>query len=362
MIINSPRRSGAIGVWVVLAGMQIVRAQSPFATTVIDYAPAPGQFVQDALFNDPAIALGPPVAAGISNGNEDSIVTLGGFGGSLTLGFDHRVQDDPLNPLGMDFIVFGNAFWVGGDPERRFAECATIEISRDDNGNSLADDAWYLIPGSHIVDPAVQFEIQTWDDNTADPTFPPDFVSWIPIGQSGSWDTFGYALPVATFAPPSQVVLNPMGDGVNEGIFGYADYSPTLFLGDLNADDIVDDPTITEEAFYTTPDDPLTVGITSGSGGGDAFDIAWAVDPTSGVPANLDGFDFIRITTAVNSDQGFFGEVSAEIDAVADVTALEPPSNVPTVSEWGIVIMTLLFLSTGTVALRSKVPLVIRGR
>ena len=68
--------------------------------------------------------------------------TLGGFGGTITLIFDHTVEDDPLNPFGMDAIVFGNAFWHGGDWNSHWAECATIEISLDVNGNSEADDPW----------------------------------------------------------------------------------------------------------------------------------------------------------------------------------------------------------------------------
>jgi len=72
--------------------------------------------------------------------------------------------------------------------------------------------------------------------------------------------------------------------------------------------------------------DPFEVGMTPGSGGGDAFDIAWAIDPATGLPADLPGFDFIRITTAVNAvdfgdpKQPATFEKSAEIDAVADVT------------------------------------------
>ncbi|MFQ5489819.1 MAG: hypothetical protein ACE5GE_03775, partial [Phycisphaerae bacterium] len=97
-------------------------------------------------------------------------------------------------------------------------------------------------------------------------------------------------------------------------IFGYADYTPTLVLP-LG---------VLAEVPYTAPDDPLTVGITPGSGGGDGFDIAWAVDPNTNLPAGLDGFDFVRITTGVNviqdGDNVALGEISSEIDAVADAT------------------------------------------
>lgn len=294
----------------------VALGQTPFAAYVIDYAPAPGQWVNDERFNDPGAALGPPVVGGLPEPGEAELVTLGGLGGSITLGFDHTVEDDPLNPFGMDAIVFSNAFWSGGDPEFHWAECATIEISLDENENGLADDTWYLIPGSHIPDPAGQLLVLTWDDDTADATYPPDLASWIPPGTFGEWSTFAFELPVGLFG--AAVVVNPEAGSGMEGIFGYAEYSPTLLLGDTDADGSVDDLTIPPADFYTVPDDPLTVGISPGSGGGDAFDVAWAVDPETNRPAGLTGFDFIRITTAVNIVAGAFGEKSAEIDAVAD--------------------------------------------
>ena len=293
------------------------KAETPFASSVVDFSPAPGEFVNDPNFNDPPRALGPPSGAGTSAPNNMSVVSLGGFGGYIVLGFDHTVVDDPLNPYGMDAIVFGNAFWIGGDPDRHWAECATIEISLDEDGNGEADDTWYLIPGSHIPDPTGQFLVVTWDDDVADDTFPPAFDTWIPPRLSGMWTTEAYELPAALFGPP--VVTNPSTDPSVEGIFGYAEYSPTLLLGDLDADNVVDDPTILPEEFYTVPDDPLTVGMTAGSGGGDAFDIAWAIDPITGDAAELYGFDFIRLTSAVDSVSPILGEKSAEIDAVADV-------------------------------------------
>ena len=293
-----------------------------FAARVIDYSPAPGQFVNDAAYNDPARALGPPAGAGVINGNNTGTVCLGGFGGSITLAFDRPVLDDPRNPFGMDAIVFGNAFRPGGDLDRKWAEPAIIEISRDDNGNGLADDPWYIIPGSHSPTPpavpATGFVTRTWDDDVMDATHPPAQANWIPAGRTGTWTTTTLLLPGDVFGVA--VVVNPNGPGAStEGVFGYADVSPVLLLGDVDGDDIVDEPDIDAAVFYTTPDDPFTVGITPGSGGGDAFDIAWAVDAQTGLPAGLDRFDFIRLTTAVDAVLGPLGERSAEIDAVADV-------------------------------------------
>ncbi len=274
--------------WILMMTLAIrVGYASPFATEVIHYDPAPGQFVDDPTFNNPAKALLKPVGGGTSAANNSSVVTLGGFGGSIVLAFDHTVLDDPLNPFGMDAIVFGNAFWVGGDPEGHWAECAVIEICLDANGNGWPDEEepWYLIAGSHHADLL--------------------------------WTESGFALPDDPFGDP--VIWNPSDDADLEGVFGYAEYAPTLLLGDLNADNVVEDPTAAPEEFYTRPDDPIAVGMTAGSGGGDAFDIAWAVDPETDEPANLTGFDFIRITSAVNVPPGPLGEKSPEIDAVADV-------------------------------------------
>ena len=344
-------RNKAVPFLVALATAEVVG--SPFAVSVLEFKPAPGQFVNVTEFNDPGAALGSPQGGGTSAADNTSVVSLGGFGGSITLGFDHTVEDDPFNPFGMDAIVFGNAFFLGGDRDRHWAECATIEISLDVNCNGLADDPWYLIPGSHIADPAGQFFVQTWDDNIADGTFPPSTASWIPPGESGEWTTEGYLLPQELFG--QLPVVNPESTGDAEGIFGYAEYSPTLILGDTDADDVVDDATITPEVFYTAPDDPTTTGITLGSGGGDAFDIAWAIDPLTGLPAGISGFDFIRITNGVNAIVGILGELSPEIEAVADVTAIVPPLNLPTLSTWGLVMLALLTTTAGTLVVRNRV-------
>lgn len=315
---------GRAGAWVVaftlgsLAGTGV--AQSAFATRVLEYRPAPGQYVQDVGFNDPTAALGAPIGGGIFDGDETKAVTLGGFGGSIVLAFDAPVEDDRRNRLGLDFIVFGNAFWAGGDPNRRWAEPATVEIARDSNGNGLADDPWYTIAGSHLGVPLHALQSQTWDDDAADRTYPPEYAWWVPPGEVGVWQTWGYRLPSDPFE--SALILdNPNGPFAEiEGVWGYADLSPTLRLGDLDGDDRVDDPSISPERFYTVPDDPSRVGTDPGSGGGDAFDIAWAVDPATGAPAGLRSFDFIRITNATNVVMGPFGERSAEICGVADVS------------------------------------------
>lgn len=326
------KRIWAIGFWLCVAACALVvaarvaAAQSPFATRVMAYDPAPGSFVNSALYNDPARALGAPVGGGPSTPDNTKCVTLGGFGGSITLGFDQSIvnlEPSVTNPRGCDLIVFGNAFYVGGDPSRRFAEAATIEVSRDDNANGLADDAWYLIRGAHSGAPGTAPALVTtsWDDDTTDATHPPAIAAWLPPGRVGVWTTSAYALPGATYNGP--VVVNPFGgDAPEDGVWGYADCTPALSLGDLNADgfidDGVDDAAIPAERFYRWPDDPMSAGVWALSCGGDAVDLSWAVS-ASGAPANLGRADFVRITTAVDRMSPVFAEASAEISGVAIV-------------------------------------------
>ncbi len=260
---------------------------SVFATVVFDYQPGEGQFVNDPNFNDPLRALGAPIGGGTADPDESKLVTLGDHGGSITLGFDTTVWDDPLNPLGLDAIVFGNAFYLGGNPNLRFGEAGIIEIALDVNGNGLPDDAWFLIPGSDLWDPQQQ--------------------------QRGGF----YLLPDDPYAFPP--ILNLHTDGT-EAFGGYGDMTPVLLLGDLDGNNLVDDPNLVAELFYTVPDDPFLVGVSMGSGGGDAFDIAWAVDPATNEPVHLAGFDFIRVSTGADGDAGQFGEVSTEIGGVAMVS------------------------------------------
>jgi hypothetical protein len=90
-------------------------------------------------------------------------------------------------------------------------------------------------------------------------------------------------------------------------------------LGDIDGDNITDDPAATPDRFYTAPDNPRIVGLTLGSGGGDAIDIATALDPQTGQSAALAWIDFVRITTGVSAINPPLGEMSTEVGGLADV-------------------------------------------
>ncbi|HNT88184.1 MAG TPA: thrombospondin type 3 repeat-containing protein, partial [Candidatus Hydrogenedentes bacterium] len=193
------------------------------------------------------------------------------------LKFNTPVEDDPDNFMGLDCIVYGNAFWVAGDPNRKWAEPGLIEISEDVNGNGLPDDPWYVIPGSRNIP---QSAASAGIPNPSPPL----------VGPSG-------------VVNPNSTDGNP-DNNTEEYDWGYADMSPTQ------------QPYLDN---YVRPDNPFEVGLTPRSGGGDAFDIAWAVD-ANGQPAGLRRFHFVRIWTLVRD--GGIGGVTTEIDAVADVAPM----------------------------------------
>ena len=81
-----------------------------------------------------------------------------------------------------------------------------------------------------------------------------------------------------------------------EYAFGYADVTPNG-----------------SPATYGDAVNPYTP-YTSGKTGGDGFDLAWAVDISTGLPVNVTGkvFKYVRVYSAV-LDNATFGETSTEV-------------------------------------------------
>ncbi|MGC8844326.1 MAG: thrombospondin type 3 repeat-containing protein, partial [Candidatus Hydrogenedens sp.] len=237
----------------------------PWADEVVSYF----GINQNVGFTNPHDVLGAPLGFGVSLPSMSGIYSIGTPGAPqesfIIVKFNTPVKDDPHNPMGLDCIIYSNAFWIGGDMHRKFIEPGLIEISKDVNKNGLADDVWYVIPGSRNLNRIV-----------------------FPQGLTNNTPPFAGNVITTTN---------------QEVVWGYADTNPTM-------------PPYKDN--YLRPDNPKTVGIDIGSGGGDAFDIAWAVDE-SGTPANLDEFDFIRISTIPNILDPVYGFYTTEVMAFADV-------------------------------------------
>jgi len=98
-----------------LAGLFVIPTltHAQFASSVVSYTEGSGV---DSGYNNPDSALGAPT---LYNGYQNTdpfnppylpsdIVGIGN-GGSLTLQFNTPIQNNPANPFGLDFIIFGHA-------------------------------------------------------------------------------------------------------------------------------------------------------------------------------------------------------------------------------------------------------------
>jgi hypothetical protein len=288
--------------FLVLSVCPFLRAQSPvFASRVIEYRPAPGQYI-----NDPV--AGTPDAAGKTAGRVGEPLSLGAYGGYIVYGFNKSVENDPGNPYGVDLIVYGNASATHSEP-------GIIRLMKDENGNGLPDDTWYEIAGNEhfsgdfIKNYSIEYSGPgtnsgiSWDDNTGETG----------IISTNSFHSQPY-YPLNTLFPAiSKSSLTFTGSmihghvGLSGGmyvslpaVFGYADNTPVT-AGDLTG----------------IPDNPYTPGTIEGDGG-DAIDISWAVD-AEGNYVSLPEIDFVMIYTGVNASAGWLGEISTEVRGIADV-------------------------------------------
>jgi hypothetical protein len=110
-----------------------------FITKVVSFMPGDcAGFGAESL---PDIVFGPPWGAGDRMGSLD-VVSLG-QGGTIVVGFEpSAIADGP----GADFIVFENAFWIGGDSTQPFVELAEVSVS--DDGAT-----WKTFPCTAIANP-----------------------------------------------------------------------------------------------------------------------------------------------------------------------------------------------------------------
>jgi hypothetical protein len=99
---------------VAIAGFSIIpNTHAHFASSVVSYTQGTGA---NTSYNNPSAALGAPTTyIGYQNADPfnapylpSDLVGLGA-GGSLTLQFNSPITDNPSNPYGVDFIVFGHA-------------------------------------------------------------------------------------------------------------------------------------------------------------------------------------------------------------------------------------------------------------
>lgn len=254
----------------------------------------------------------------ITSGYAAMGLSLGAPGGYIQLEFNgDGVENDPTNPYGIDFVVYGNPFV--GNPE-----AASVQVSQ--NGTQ-----WYELAGSRYyaqetmhnatltytkesdgihyaingVDKGVYKNVPAWWPETSEGY---DGVAGVNSLFQGTKQVNGvtYSGNTITF---TGLTLVKDSDVTNDYLFGYAD---------------VRNAGSTKDGTACNPYATAPGSGTASMLGGDGFDLSWAVDE-NGEPVKLENAKYVRIYTSAALDPnnltalptpGIFGETSAEVCGV----------------------------------------------
>lgn len=258
---------------------------------VYDFLPAPGQFVNKGYTANTA-AEAVEYAQTRLCGDNETLLSLGGFGGYIVVGFDHSVE----NKNGSELQIKGNPFLGSSEP-------GIVYVMQDENGNSLPDDTWYELKGSET-------------------------------GKEGTSRDFAitYYRPNTPNTPILWIDSNDETGGIRQNEYHGNPYFPiwmkdekyTLRGTILSSKTVVDGNGIwTNAAFgwgyadnfsskdYTNNSDE---GIFSS---GNYLKISNAID-YNGDAVELKYIDFVKVQTGLNITAGWLGELSTEVGRIND--------------------------------------------
>lgn len=290
----------------------VMKEASPYSkyiTNVFDYRPAIGQFINEM----PEYQNGNTETDMIRKakesliGGNSTMISLGGYGGYVTFGFDHTIP----NLEGRDFKVLGNAFWGNNSNAVRSGSCepGIIMVAYDKNKNGKPDeDEWYEIAGSeYFKDTTLKnYSITYFKPNENKPPVPGsefwqtdvEYIRWQDNNGTSGFKTKN------TFHAQSYYPL----------WLSQASYS---FTGTRLKDNFYDQSGTGAYWVGTSYD----YGYADNAPNNDEasnIDISWAVD-RNGKYVKLPGIDFIKVYTGVNQEAGWLGEVSTEVAGAYDL-------------------------------------------
>lgn len=270
---------------------------SPYISKVLEYCPAPGQFINEMPPYEPGESYDDMLrkCTEAISGTNDGLISLGAYGGYVTFAFDHTVVNVPGE---MDLRLWGNCFYQHTQSERKggSAEPGIVCVSYDVNCNGLPDDPWYELAGSDYYSRST---LHGYSISYSRPVSDADDIAWQDSSGRSSYvfRNYFHSQPYwPGWVTESDITftgscLAPNGEdksGKGSGYilysldWGYADNHPNEYFN-LNS-----------------------------------FDIGWAVDEL-GVPVDLPGADFVRVYTGVNQHCGWLGETSTEICRAQDL-------------------------------------------
>lgn len=270
-----------------------VAAETPFAFQVVSHATG-----GDAgLFNKVEAVLGAPARVSRKAGSypaaavtptfpawlPEQVFTLAkdkdNAGGYVTVCFDHKVFDDPLNPYGLDFIVFGNTI------------CQKTGGSAYDDPNAIT----ITVPSYTVDEPGL---VEVSQDGT----------NWVSAVDWPSADTFAPTFGLLYDANEPDTAL----------------FQGNVWWGGAADATLPVDPTLSATDFVGKTLAQMAV-LYNGSAGGTGFDIS-ALNLAPDGETGRKWIKYIRVTAREDYDPD---EVKpwTDIDAFADVSPALPYDN-----------------------------------
>lgn len=252
--------------------------------SVIDYSPAPGQFVNvipEWEPGDNAVTMCRKATEALNDG---SMITLGAFGGTVTLKLD-----EPIAPIAgkPEFQVLGNAISTSAEP-------GVVSVSPDNID-------WYILKGEMGYDTR-QIATITYSrpaDNAGDETY----IPWSLTSPAAEGTVTGYLYRVP--------------------LYHTQDYYPSWITDNsitLTAQLLPDNRTIDPDngQYVLSPYKGYADSYPNNSA--DSYlDLDNAVNADGSAVADMRPINYIRITTGILQNNGPLGECSTEISGIARI-------------------------------------------
>lgn len=305
-----------------LCPLSPANAQSQQAVRVVEFCPAPGQFVNTLPTIDNTMTKEQRLQACEEQLQDGNPISLGAAGGYITLALDQPIK----NGKGSDLRIIGNAFYAQNDPVYGDATIGgSIEpgIVYAGVGASPETAEWYELAGSeYYTTQRHNFHItyykptaETGEHNIPFSTFDQYIkfdAKWTePNGAER--DTTGYLMKNSFHSQTYWPLWEGKEDmtfkggllpdnAINYGGDGSDEDNPQNWISYRYAADSYGyaDAALKSDETYTT------------------FDLDWAVD-NEGNPVKLSHADFIRIQTGVLQQCGWTGEMSTEVSSIENL-------------------------------------------
>ncbi len=281
--------------------------KNSYASRVIEFMPAPGQFTNETI--------GQSNSAEKTLGTQGGMISLGAFGGYVVYGFDQPIVNNPQNPYGVDFSVKGNSF--AANLYGVWTEPAAVRVMKDENGDGIPNDGeWYELAGS-------DYYMSSTEKNVKMTYYNPHYNERYTVPWKKDNGETGALLSNAFHSHP--YYPDPFDFGCNKDSMTY---EGSIIKSSLD----MSTPSYIE--FYRAPffgycdnrgnssdlTDPQNPYYADDKGkAADGFDISWAVDG-DGNHKELDQIDFVKIYTGGFANAGWLGEWSSEVLGVGITT------------------------------------------